>query len=107
LASPPSPPCPRRGVVGRWWPRVSWPPPGPPCPRPPPRQPQPERDTAGTRLRPSVRAAPMAAPTFRPAGVPAAAGAGAGAAAIVTWHEGAAYVWGWDGVHTMASPWLY
>ena len=50
----------------------------------------------------------MADPTVTPARVaPAAVGAAAGAAAIVTWHEGAAYVWGWDGVHTMASPWLY
>ena len=50
----------------------------------------------------------MADPTVTPARVaPAAVGAVAGAAAIVTWHEGAAYVWGWDGVHTMASPWLY
>ena len=50
----------------------------------------------------------MADPTVTPARVaPAPVGPAAGAAAIVTWHEGAAYVWGWDGVHTMASPWLY
>ena len=50
----------------------------------------------------------MADPTATPARVaPASVGPAAGAAAIVTWHEGAAYVWGWDGVHTMASPWLY
>ncbi len=50
----------------------------------------------------------MADPTVTPARTaPASVGAAAGAAAIATWHEGAAYVWGWDGVHTMASPWLY
>ena len=50
----------------------------------------------------------MADPTTTPArSAPGSVGGAAGAAAIVTWHEGAAYVWGWDGVHTMPSPWLY